>query len=139
MLLSENLIPCLIEKNSDKAQPSAQINTRLTFAEDAFTPEQLALVPQLGKEFILDSKLSNFANSLTTGAIRSVLFYGPAGTGKSMTCKLLAFADSFCNSKEEMQSQHFLQGRLQRLNRCRDRLLQLLAQAPNLLLSEPAP
>lgn len=90
MLLSENLFPCLIEKNGDKAQPSAQINTRLTFSEDAFTPEQLALVPDLGKEFILDSKLSNFANSLTTGAIRSVLFYGPAGTGKSMTCKLLA-------------------------------------------------
>ena len=25
----------------------------------------------------------------------------------TMTCKLLAFADSFCNSKEEMQSQHY--------------------------------
>ena len=88
ILSTENLIPCLIETNLEKVKSNTQINTRLTFAEDAFSPEQLALVPQLGKEFILDSKLSNFANSLTTGAIRSVLLYGPAGTGKSMTCKL---------------------------------------------------
>ena len=64
----------------------------IRFPDDAFTPEQCALVPQLPAEFQLPQRLRSLANAIAAGDVLSVLLHGPAGTGKTMDCKLLAAA-----------------------------------------------
>ena len=85
-----SLIPCYFTKPQSLSSGQGKAKQRLTFSSDAFTDEQRSLIPSLGKEFALDSALLDFADSIPAGDTRSALFYGPAGTGKTMTCKLLA-------------------------------------------------
>ena len=55
-----------------------------------FDEEQLSLIPVLPDEFILPEKLKSLCNAVVAGDTRAVLFYGPAGTGKTISCKLVA-------------------------------------------------
>ena len=60
------------------------------FPKGSFTREQLQMVPQLGKEFVLPENLQSVCNAVAAGDSLAVLFHGPAGTGKTMSCKLVA-------------------------------------------------
>ena len=64
------------------------------FSVGEFSAEQLDLIPVLSDEFVLDEKLSNLCNAVTSGDIRTILLHGPAGTGKTMSCKLICKAIS---------------------------------------------
>ncbi len=50
----------------------------------------LDLVPNLGDEFIIPDSLRSVANAIVAGDSLATLFYGPAGTGKTMSCKIIA-------------------------------------------------
>jgi len=61
----------------------------IPFPEDEFTNEQLMFVPKLPQEFVLPKYLQSLCNAISCGDIMSVLFHGPSGTGKTMSCKLI--------------------------------------------------
>ncbi|NLC67903.1 MAG: AAA family ATPase [Clostridiaceae bacterium] len=63
-----------------------------SFDPNAFTREQLMFVPRLSPEFVLPRNLHSICNAIASGDIISVLFHGPAGTGKTMSCKLICQA-----------------------------------------------
>ncbi len=60
------------------------------FPEDAFTAEQKAWIPSLSSEFVLSEDLVSVCNAVSGGDLLAVLFHGPAGTGKTISCKLVA-------------------------------------------------
>lgn len=59
------------------------------FAPAQFEDWQLELVPDLPKEFVLPSNLRSVCSSIAAGDVLSVLFHGPSGTGKTISCKLV--------------------------------------------------
>lgn len=59
------------------------------FSPELFSDYQLCLIPQLSEEFQLDESLRSVCNSISCGDTLSVLLHGPAGTGKTMSCKLI--------------------------------------------------
>jgi hypothetical protein len=62
------------------------------FPEDAFNEEQKKLIPHLSSEFILPENLTSICSAVASNDCLSVLFHGPAGTGKTMSCKLVCQA-----------------------------------------------
>ena len=60
-----------------------------SFGEGSFLQEYMGLVPSLGEEFSLPGNLISVCDALVAGDVRSVLLHGPAGTGKTMSCKLM--------------------------------------------------
>lgn len=62
------------------------------FPDDAFTAEQKNYIPRLAPEFVLPQNLQSVCNAVAAGDMLAVLFHGPAGTGKTMSCKLVAQA-----------------------------------------------
>ena len=60
------------------------------FPPDTFTDEQKTLIPNLSSEFVLPDNLISICNAVSAGDILAVLFHGPAGTGKTVSCKLTA-------------------------------------------------
>jgi hypothetical protein len=64
----------------------------IRFPEDTFSREQLELVPKLSSEFVLPETLVSVCSAVASGDLLSVLFHGPAGTGKTMSCKLVCQA-----------------------------------------------
>lgn len=48
------------------------------------------LIPTLGDEFVIPNQLRSVANAIVSGDSLATLFYGPAGTGKTMSCKIIA-------------------------------------------------
>ena len=60
------------------------------FPEDLFTDEQKALIPNLSSEFVLPVNLISVCNAVSGGDLLAVLFHGPAGTGKTISCLILA-------------------------------------------------
>lgn len=62
------------------------------FSEDEFTEEQKANIPSLSEEFVLPNKLQPVCNAIQGGDVRATLFHGPAGTGKTISCKLVCQA-----------------------------------------------
>lgn len=64
----------------------------LRFPEEEFSAEQLVLIPSMPAEFVLPEGLDGLCNAVAAGDVRSVLFNGPAGTGKTISCKLIAEA-----------------------------------------------
>lgn len=62
------------------------------FDSSEFSDEQNSLIPQLTEEFVLPNKLNSVCNAIQTGDVRSTLFHGPAGTGKTISCKLVCQA-----------------------------------------------
>lgn len=64
----------------------------IKFSDDKFSFEQKKFIPHLSSEFILPSTLSSVCNAITNGDVLTTLFHGPAGTGKTMSCKLVCQA-----------------------------------------------
>ncbi len=64
------------------------------FAQDDFPSEYLQYIPALSDEFVLPAPIKNICNAVTAADIISVLFHGPAGTGKTISCKLVCQAIS---------------------------------------------
>lgn len=64
----------------------------IRFPEDAFSDGQKELIPCLSSEFVLPEKLTSICNAVSSGDMLSVLFHGPAGTGKTISCKLVSQA-----------------------------------------------
>ncbi len=62
------------------------------FKAGTFSLEQEKLIPNLSDVFVLPTNLHSVCNSLSAGDMLAVLFHGPAGTGKTMSCKLVAQA-----------------------------------------------
>ncbi|MBR2284480.1 MAG: AAA family ATPase [Ruminococcus sp.] len=61
----------------------------MSFPNEHFPECYRELVPELSEEFRLPDKLRPLCSAVTAGDMRSVLLYGPAGTGKTMACKLI--------------------------------------------------
>ncbi|MBO4508769.1 MAG: AAA family ATPase [Spirochaetaceae bacterium] len=59
------------------------------FDRSEFSEEQLSLIPALTEEFVIPNKLLPLCNAIQAGDVRSTLFHGPAGTGKTISCKLV--------------------------------------------------
>lgn len=60
------------------------------FLKTDFTEEQKRFIPRLPAEFVMPTNLNGICNAVANGDMLSVLFHGPAGTGKTMSCKLVA-------------------------------------------------
>ena len=73
-------------KNNENITLDLKINK---FSSDNFLKEYLDFIPKLGSEFELQKELSGLCNAVQSGDIRAVLFHGPAGTGKTIACKLV--------------------------------------------------
>ena len=59
------------------------------FDASEFTDEQKTLIPALTEEFVIPNKLLPVCNAIQSGDVRATLFHGPAGTGKTISCKLV--------------------------------------------------
>lgn len=59
------------------------------FDINQFPEEFRSLIPHLGNEFELPDNLNGLCMALMSGDVRSVLLHGPAGTGKTISCKLM--------------------------------------------------
>ena len=62
------------------------------FTLDSFKQEYRNNIPVLGEELELQKELYNLCNAIQSGDCRAVLFHGPAGTGKTIACKLVCQA-----------------------------------------------
>ena len=62
------------------------------FAESEFSDEQKSYIPSLSDEFVLPHKLQALCNAICEGDVLTSLFHGPAGTGKTISCKLVCQA-----------------------------------------------
>lgn len=62
------------------------------FAESEFSDEQKSYIPSLSDEFVLPHKLQALCNAICGGDVLTSLFHGPAGTGKTISCKLVCQA-----------------------------------------------
>jgi len=81
-----------IIKENKKQRQEGKAAEIIPFAAGAFSEEQLLFVPKLSSEFVLPPNLYSICNAIARGDILSVLFHGPAGTGKTMSCKLICQA-----------------------------------------------
>jgi midasin (ATPase involved in ribosome maturation) len=59
------------------------------FAEEAFPVEYRDLIQSLPAEIQIPKDVKAIGSAVTNGDARAVLFHGPAGTGKTVSCKLL--------------------------------------------------
>ena len=62
------------------------------FSVSSFRKDFLDLIPVLSDEFVLPKELKSLCNAVYSGDSRATLFHGPAGTGKTMSCKLVCQA-----------------------------------------------
>ena len=79
----------VIRENKSAAVENTEIPIR-KFPENTFTEEQKAWIPALSAEFVLPENLVSVCNAVSSGDLLAVLFHGPAGTGKTISCKLVA-------------------------------------------------
>jgi hypothetical protein len=77
-----------IRENAKSIKQNTEQKTRQFSLED-FLPEYRALLPALAEEFELPKELRGLCNAVQAGDSRAVLFHGPAGTGKTISCKLV--------------------------------------------------
>ena len=77
----------------NKAAAAAKTKSPIRqFPEGAFSREQKTLIPNLPSEFVLPENLTSICSAVANGDLLAVLFHGPAGTGKTISCKLVAQA-----------------------------------------------
>lgn len=62
------------------------------FDDNEFDDEQKSYIPVLSEEFELSNKLLPICNAIKEGDVQATLFHGPAGTGKTINCKLVCQA-----------------------------------------------
>ncbi len=78
-----------IRDNTKKAKDSSSNTTVINFSENHFPEEYRSLIPELSDEFALPDGYRPLCSAITAGDVRSLLLHGPAGTGKTMSCKLI--------------------------------------------------
>lgn len=81
-----------LSKDFEKGEKKAEKEERplvFRFRSEEFSDSQLELIPDLSEEFVLPENLEYLCNAVTNEDVLSVLFHGPAGTGKTMNCKLI--------------------------------------------------
>lgn len=61
----------------------------IPFPNNTFKNEDQKYIPKLSEEFIIPKNLHSICNAISKGDCLAVLFHGPAGTGKTMACKLI--------------------------------------------------
>lgn len=77
-----------VRKN--KAAVSEGADVAVTpFEPSEFSEEYSSLIPELSEEFVLPKNLRAVSNAIVSGDVRALLLHGPAGTGKTMSCKLI--------------------------------------------------
>lgn len=81
----------ILQENKKKAKQSQTVEIT-PFPKKAFNKEQLSYIPHLSEEFVLPENLGSVCNALANGDMLAVLFHGPAGTGKTISCKLVCQA-----------------------------------------------
>ncbi len=79
----------LFSLDEQPAPPVTSVPEVICFPEDTFTEEQKRMIPQLAKEFVLPQELYSICSAIANGDISALLLHGPAGTGKTMACKLI--------------------------------------------------
>lgn len=60
------------------------------FSLGSTAEEQQEYMPQLAMDLVLPKELESICSAVAAGDVRSVLFHGPTGSGKTFSCKLLA-------------------------------------------------
>lgn len=78
----------VIRENKAAADETPDIPI-IPFEASAFSEEYRSLIPDLSAEFVLPKNLQTVSNAIVTGDVRALLLHGPAGTGKTMSCKLI--------------------------------------------------
>ncbi|MBP3255621.1 MAG: AAA family ATPase [Clostridia bacterium] len=78
----------VIRQNKEQLQETLDIVVT-KFEDNVFTEEQKQLIPNLGEEFELPEQLKPICNAVVNGDSKTVLLHGPAGTGKTISCKLI--------------------------------------------------
>lgn len=78
----------VIKENKEAAQIQKEIIIQ-KFTDNEFTQEQKMFIPSLSSEFVLPVSLGSVCNAITNGDSLAVLLHGPAGTGKTISCKLI--------------------------------------------------
>jgi MoxR-like ATPase len=82
-----------ITMRENKKQTAVIIETEIKkYSENVFKKEYIELIPCLSEEFALPKELKSLCNAVYSGDSRATLFHGPAGTGKTMSCKLVCQA-----------------------------------------------
>ena len=80
----------VIAENKAEAKKELEKEISITaFDSDAFLPEYRSLIPNLPPELVIPKAVRSICSAVTAGDIRAVLFHGPAGTGKTISCKLV--------------------------------------------------
>ncbi len=59
------------------------------FELQSFSKESQKLIPKLAPELVLDNRLNGLVSAIVTGDVQATLLQGPAGTGKTIACKLM--------------------------------------------------
>lgn len=77
-------------RSNKEAMKCVKTQNATAFPEDTFSDELKQWIPNLPSEFVLPENLKSICSAVTSGDLRAVLFHGPAGTGKTMSCKLVA-------------------------------------------------
>lgn len=78
----------IIRENKAEADETPDIPI-IPFETSSFSEEYRSLIPDLSEEFILPKNLQTVSNAIVSGDVRALLLHGPAGTGKTMSCKLI--------------------------------------------------
>ena len=80
----------VITDNRDvAARDRKMLRETVRFPEDAFPEEYRSLIPALSSELVIQDSVRSICSAVTNGDIRAILFHGPAGTGKTISCKLV--------------------------------------------------
>lgn len=81
----------VIKDNKEEMSTPKEVSI-IPFPTEVFNAEQQTLIPRLPPEFVLPKNLTSICSAVSSGDMLAVLFHGPAGTGKTMSCKLVAQA-----------------------------------------------
>ncbi len=82
---------CVIKDNL-KAYEEPVKSRIIGFPMHAFETQYRQFIPHLSLEFMLPSALTSACNAIAASDVLSLLLHGPAGTGKTMSCKLICQA-----------------------------------------------
>lgn len=78
----------IIRQNKQKVETVEPVEVN-GFGMDSFSEEQKRFIPNLSDEFVIPENLKSICSAVASGDMLAVLLHGPAGTGKTMSCKLI--------------------------------------------------
>lgn len=89
MLSFKESFKVIAENKAEAKKELEQEVPIIAFEDDVFLPEYRSLIPNLPPELVIPKAVGRICSAITAGDIRAVLFHGPAGTGKTISCKLV--------------------------------------------------